>query len=71
MPWSVILVKGMPETGVCAPGFVWGGCGFGRCDLLKLKRVQILGFKSFCDRTEIQLSGDGIAAVVEIGRAHV
>ena len=41
-----------------------GGCGFGRCGLLKLKRVQILGFKSFCDRTEIQLSGEGIAAVV-------
>src|ERR1017187_7813073 len=41
-----------------------GGCGFGRCSLLKLKRVQILGFKSFCDRTEIQLAGDGIAAVV-------
>jgi len=32
--------------------------------LLKLKRVQLLGFKSFCDRTEIHLSGDGIAAVV-------
>jgi chromosome segregation protein len=32
--------------------------------LLKLKRVQILGFKSFCDRTEINLSGSGIAAVV-------
>jgi chromosome segregation protein len=32
--------------------------------LLKLKRVQILGFKSFCDRTEIQVSGDGIVAVV-------
>ena len=32
--------------------------------MLKLKRVQILGFKSFCDRTEIHLSGDGIAAVV-------
>ena len=32
--------------------------------MLKLKKVQILGFKSFCDRTEIQLSGDGIAAVV-------
>ena len=32
--------------------------------LLKLKKVQILGFKSFCDRTEISLSGDGIAAVV-------
>ena len=32
--------------------------------MLKLKRVQILGFKSFCDRTEVQLSGSGIAAVV-------
>jgi chromosome segregation protein len=32
--------------------------------LLKLKRVQILGFKSFCDRTEVHLSGTGIAAVV-------
>ncbi len=32
--------------------------------MLKLKRVQILGFKSFCDRTEIHLSGDGIVAVV-------
>src|ERR1700679_3283142 len=35
----------------------------GRCGLLKLKKVQILGFKSFCDRTEIHLSGEGIAAV--------
>ena len=32
--------------------------------MLKLKKVQILGFKSFCDRTEVQLSGDGIAAIV-------
>jgi chromosome segregation protein len=32
--------------------------------LLKLKKVQMLGFKSFCDRTEIHLPGDGIAAVV-------
>ena len=32
--------------------------------LLKLKKVQILGFKSFCDRTEVQLSGQGIAAIV-------
>src|SRR6185437_10409580 len=38
--------------------------GVGRCGLLKLKRVQILGFKSFCDRTEVHLSGEGIAAVV-------
>ncbi len=32
--------------------------------MLKLKKVQILGFKSFCDRTEVQLAGAGIAAVV-------
>jgi chromosome segregation protein len=32
--------------------------------LLKLKKVQILGFKSFCDRTEVQLSGQGIAVIV-------
>jgi len=32
--------------------------------VLKLKKVQILGFKSFCDRTEVQLSGQGIAAIV-------
>ena len=32
--------------------------------MLKLKRVQILGFKSFCDRTDVQLSGHGIAAIV-------
>ncbi len=32
--------------------------------VLKLKRVQILGFKSFCDRTDVQLSGNGIVAIV-------
>jgi chromosome segregation protein len=32
--------------------------------MLKLKKVQILGFKSFCDRTEVQLTGEGIAAIV-------
>ncbi len=32
--------------------------------LLKLRKVQILGFKSFCDRTEVQLAGHGIAAIV-------
>lgn len=32
--------------------------------MLKLKRIQILGFKSFCDRTEVQLAGNGIAAIV-------
>src|SRR5271165_5427901 len=32
--------------------------------MLKLKRIQILGFKSFCDRTEVTLPGHGIAVVV-------
>ncbi|HUS19801.1 MAG TPA: chromosome segregation protein SMC [Terriglobales bacterium] len=32
--------------------------------MLKLKKLQILGFKSFCDRTEMKFHGDGIAAVV-------
>jgi len=32
--------------------------------LLKLKKLQVLGFKSFCDRTELKFPGEGIAAVV-------
>jgi chromosome segregation protein len=32
--------------------------------LLKLKRVEIQGFKSFFDRTEMKFNGSGIAAVV-------
>jgi energy-coupling factor transporter ATP-binding protein EcfA2 len=34
--------------------------------LLKLKNwpLQILGFKSFCDRTDLKFHGDGIAAIV-------
>src|SRR5207245_10260982 len=28
--------------------------------LLKLKKLQILGFKSFCDRTELKFHGEGI-----------
>jgi len=32
--------------------------------LLKLKRLQILGFKSFCDRTDLRFHGDGIAAII-------
>ena len=30
----------------------------------KLKKLQILGFKSFCDRTELKFHGDGVAAIV-------
>ena len=32
--------------------------------MLKLKKLQILGFKSFCDRTDLRFQGDGIAAIV-------
>ena len=32
--------------------------------MLKLKKLQILGFKSFCDRTDLKFHGDGIAAIV-------
>ena len=32
--------------------------------MLKLKRVEIQGFKSFYDRTEMKFTGNGIAAVV-------
>src|SRR5271168_512142 len=38
--------------------------GRGACSLLKLKRVEIQGFKSFFDRTEMKFPGSGIAAVV-------
>jgi len=32
--------------------------------LLKLKKLQVLGFKSFCDRTELKFHGEGVAAIV-------
>jgi chromosome segregation protein len=32
--------------------------------LLKLKRLQILGFKSFCDRTDLKFHGEGVAAII-------
>jgi len=32
--------------------------------LLRLKRVELQGFKSFCDRTELRFHGEGIAAIV-------
>src|SRR5438045_6621129 len=33
-------------------------------ELLKLKKLQILGFKPFCDRTELKFHGDGVAAII-------
>ena len=32
--------------------------------MLKLKRIHIVGFKSFCDRTEVSLPGQGVAVIV-------
>ena len=32
--------------------------------MLKLRKVELQGFKSFCDRTELRFNGGGIAAVV-------
>jgi chromosome segregation protein len=32
--------------------------------LLELKRIHILGFKSFCDRTEVSLDSHGVTAIV-------
>ena len=32
--------------------------------MLKLKKLQILGFKSFCDRTEMQFPGTGVVGIV-------
>jgi chromosome segregation protein len=32
--------------------------------LLKLKRVELQGFKSFCERTELRFGGEGLAAIV-------
>jgi len=32
--------------------------------MLKVKKIHILGFKSFCDRTELTVPGTGIAVVV-------
>ncbi|MFZ0707925.1 MAG: AAA family ATPase, partial [Candidatus Korobacteraceae bacterium] len=32
--------------------------------MLKIKKLQILGFKSFCDRTDLRFEGEGISAIV-------
>jgi len=32
--------------------------------MLKLKKIHIVGFKSFCDRTEVTLPGQGVAVIV-------
>ena len=32
--------------------------------MLKLKRIELQGFKSFCERSELRFNGEGIAAIV-------
>jgi chromosome segregation protein len=32
--------------------------------VLKLKRIELQGFKSFCERSELRFNGEGIAAIV-------
>jgi chromosome segregation protein len=32
--------------------------------VLKLKKIELVGFKSFCERTEMQFNGGGIAGIV-------
>ncbi|MGH9414873.1 MAG: AAA family ATPase, partial [Terriglobales bacterium] len=32
--------------------------------MLKLKKLQIQGFKSFCERAEVQFPGAGVVGVV-------
>lgn len=32
--------------------------------MLRLKRLELQGFKSFCDRTEVRFNGNGIVAIV-------
>ena len=43
-----------------------GDCRIGakRSTVLKLKKVELLGFKSFCEKTEMQFNGGGVAAIV-------
>src|SRR5260370_39427271 len=38
--------------------------GLKESTVLKLKKLHVLGFKSFCDRTELKFHGDGIAAII-------
>ncbi len=51
--WTAVTIDPSPETIM-----------EGEAILLKLKRVEIQGFKSFFDRTEMKFAGSGIAAVV-------
>ena len=32
--------------------------------MLKLRKVELLGFKSFCEKTQITFSGNGITCIV-------
>src|SRR5882724_5400224 len=62
MPWP--LLQPQVNFGFVSRHRVERGTGSKEWVLLKLKKLQILGFKSFCDRTELKFHGDGVAAIV-------
>src|SRR6266436_4192739 len=53
-----------PQPAQREPSRAVGMMGVEGVELLKLKKLQILGFKSFCDRTELKFPGDGVAAII-------
>src|SRR5438445_4108545 len=55
------MVPAQPAQEDCQRVAGWSVDGV---EVVKLKKRQILGFKSFCDRTELKFPGDGIAAIV-------
>ena len=61
-----VEMKSRISAGLTVPTAVETGPPYpnGSTTLLKLKKLQILGFKSFCDRTDLRFQGDGIAAIV-------
>src|ERR1700732_944498 len=42
----------------------WCGGGHKEDTLLKLRKVEIVGFKSFCERTTVTFSGSGTTYIV-------
>src|SRR6266478_5070599 len=45
-------------------GAIAARCGAKRGHLLKLRKVEIVGFKSFCERTVVTFSGSGTTCIV-------
>ena len=67
---SGVNSRSRPRTAICSAPSQRNGVAdrtvsaYEGVTLLKLKKLQILGFKSFCDRTELKFHGEGIAAII-------